>query len=342
MKTIGVSLWDGQVRGGANAMTLMRPVQRVRASVRDLFIGAYHRFMPVCREVDEPGLALVAVDERTGRAAGICKLLARVGRPVAAIVGRHDRCDLYLTGHDELALRHIAVVLAPVESWAAGPPKLHYRVLDLRTTSGMTDEEGRTLRGLRAEGPSVLRCAGYTLFVLPLGDPSDWPDNPDDAWAALPERVYFDELDNCAGGSLPKLKLPRRDLRQSVIIRTVGPTDTVDASCPVVGEGDLAGRLVLEGRGQRVRMSVGHDALQNGVLLGRYARCDASEVLDDESLSRVHVLLLQFDDKLIAIDTASTNGTRIPGEERARLIELDRDRELLLGKKTTMSWRWVG
>jgi hypothetical protein len=319
-----------------------RPRPAVAAGVRDLFVAAYPRFAPTCRAVDEPGLAIVAIHERTGRAAGICKLLARVGRPVAAIVGRHDHCDLYLTGSESLALRHLAIVLGPVESWAAGAPKLHYRVLDLRTSGGMTDEEGRVLRGLRAEGPAVLRCAGYVLFVLPLGDPTDWLAEPADAWAALPERVYFDELDASPAGSLPQLRLPRRDLRQSVIFRTLGPCDTADPGSRLGGDGDLAGKLELAGPHRQLTISIGHAALQNGVLLGRYARCDASDGVDDESLSRVHALLLQFDDRLLAIDTASTNGTRIPRESRARVIEIDRDLELLLGKKTTLRWRWVG
>src|SRR4051812_10654173 len=121
MKTLGVTLWDGQVRGHVpNAPTLMRPAQRRTANVRDLFIKAYPKFAAKCRAFDEPGIAIIAVDEATGRPAGICRLTARVGRPVAAIVGRHDQCDLYLDNSERLALRQLAVVLAPVQSWEAG------------------------------------------------------------------------------------------------------------------------------------------------------------------------------------------------------------------------------
>jgi hypothetical protein len=348
LKTIGIDLWDGQVRAGGNAQTVMRPavVPGIRRGIRDLFLGTYDRFAQVCRTVDEPGLAIIAVDERTMRAAGIVKVVARVGRSVAAIVGRHDQCDLYLRGHESLSLRQFAVVLAPVTSWAPGSKAVQYRVMDLRTNDGMTDEDGRVLRGIRAEGPSILRCSGYTFFILTLGDPTDWPQSASDAWAMLPERVYFNELENCAAGSDARLVLPRNDLRQSFIFRTQGPRDTgvVDHTATgVVGnERDLAGRLEIEGPNRRVILDVGQDALRDGVLLGRYGRCDASEALDDPSLSRVHALLVCEDDKLLLIDTASYNGTRIVGEHRSRVIELDRAVELQIGKHTRMRWRWLG
>jgi len=343
MKTIGVSLWDGQERGGANHRTVMRPAVRPRAGLRELFTEAYPKFAAACRAIDEPGIAIVAIDELSGRAAGLVKLLARVQRPVAAIVGRHDHCDLYLTGSDRLALRQLAVVLAPVESWAPGTSGVRYRVLDLKTQDGMIDEEGRVLRGLRAEGPTILRCGGYAIFILNLGDPSDWPTNAVDAWQMLPERVYFDELERCPDGSIPRRRLEpqvvnRRDFEthHSVVMRTFGPRDT---GSHLVCEGDAAGTLEIIGPQRRSTLSVGHDALRDGLLLGRYHRCDAVDS-DDTSLSRVHALLLHDHDRLLMIDTASFNGTRISGEENARVVVIDRDLELVLGKKTRARWRW--
>ena len=219
-----------------------------------------------------------------------------------------------------------------------------YRVLDLRTGDGLLDEDGRKLRGLRAEGPSILRCGGYTLFMLPLGDPTDWPAAGDDAWSGLPERVYFDELEHCAGGSLPRLRLPRAGVTQSVVFRTQGPRDT---GMRLVGGGPaIAGVLEIHGAHRRVALEIGHEALRDGVLIGRYERCDGTEATDDPSLSRVHALLVHIDDKLVMIDTASFNGTRTIDAagtegERARLLELDGDRELRLGKGTRVSWRWL-
>jgi hypothetical protein len=344
MKTIGVSLWDGQERGGGNHRTVMRPAVRPRAGLRELFLEAYPRFAPACRSVDEPGIAIVAIDEMTGRAAGLVKLLARVQRPVAAIVGRHDRCDLFLAGSDRLALRQLAIVLAPVESWARGAG-VRYRVLDLKTQDGMIDEEGRVLRGLRAEGPAILRCGGYAIYILNLGDPTDWPADARDAWQMLPERVYFDELERTPDGSMPRMRrvpaerLAMRELEthHSVVMRTVGPRDT---GSRLVGGGDAAGTLEIIGPHRRTHLAVGHDALQDGLLLGRYHRCDAVDP-DDASLSRVHALLLHDHDRLLMIDTASFNGTRVSGEENARVILMDRDLELVLGRKTRARWSWT-
>lgn len=334
VKTLGVTLWDGQVRGHVpNCQTLMRPVARPSADVHTLFLQAYGKFAAKCRAFDEPGVAIVAVDEQTGRAAGIARLTARVGRPVAAVVGRHDQCDLYLDGNDRLALRQLAVVLAPVKSWEKGKPQLSYRVFDLRTGDGMVDEDGKRLTALRAEGPSVLRVAGYTLFILVLGDPTDWPESAADAWAMLPERVYFDELERAPHGSMPKLRIPTTE-RSSVIIRTAGPRETSE-----LGTGH-AGTLEITGPNRTIRMRIGADALTDGVLLGRYSRCDGTEALDDPSLSRVHGLMLHIDDQLIVIDTASSNGMRVHGAETSRLIVLDRDADLQFGKRTLLRWRW--
>ena len=338
MKTLGVTLWDGQARGNVpNAPTLMRPAVRRTANVRELFHSAYPRFAAKCRAFDEPGVAIVAVDEQTGRPAGIARLTARVGRPVAAIVGRHDQCDLYLDGSERLALRQLAVVLAPVKSWEAGRPQVQYRVFDLRTGDGMVDEEGKHLRALRAEGPSVLRVAGYTLFILVLGDPTDWPESADDAWAILPERVYFDELDAAPAGSLPRLRIPRDDRRSSVVIRTAGPRDT---GMRLGNDEAVAGTLEIEGPNRRIRLRVGQDALADGVLLGRYSRCDGTDALDDPSLSRVHAMLLHVDEQLVMIDTSSSNGMRIVGEEKTRLIVLEHDAELKMGRATKLRWSW--
>src|SRR5262249_35009855 len=200
MKTVGVDLWGDQVRGGGNNnVTCLRPstASWLRRDFRDLFGGASGSFADRCREVSEPGIALVAVDEVSGRSMGIVRLLARVQRHVAAIIGRHDECDMFLNAHARLALRHLAVVLDPVSDWRPGA-NVRYRVLDLRTSDGFPDENDRPLRGLCCEGPGLLRCGGYALFIMPLGDPTDWPAEPNDAWAFLPERVYFDELEQSA------------------------------------------------------------------------------------------------------------------------------------------------
>lgn len=303
--------------------------------MRELFVAAYPKLAALCREVDEPGLALVAVDEVTGAPAGVVRLRARFGRHVAAIIGRHDQCDLFLDRHASLALRHLAIVLDPVQSWRRNSTSVRYRVFDLRTERGFTDEDSNKMRGLRAEGPTFMRCAGHALFVLPLGDPTDWPERADDAWSMLPERVYFDELQCVPDGTNSHVRIDRT--RQSRIFRTHGPRDTGMG----LVEAGVAGSLEVTSDGKRGRLAIGDRALRDGVLLGRYARCDGAELLADASLSRVHLLLLHIDDALLAIDTASRNGSHLPGHSKARVIAIDGDTEIHLGKHTSIRWRWT-
>ncbi len=339
-KTIGIDLWAGQVRAGQNVATCYRPAPHrpLTRTMRDLFLGAYGKFASLCRDVDEPGLALLAVDEVTGVPAGLVRLRARFGRHVAAIVGRHDQCDLYLNRHPQLALRHLAIVLDPVQSWRRNSTSVKYRVLDLRTEGGFTDENGKAMRGLRAEGPAFMRVCGHAIFVLPIGDPTDWPESPADAWEMLPERVYFDEMRATPVGS--RANMPVDCSRKSMIFRTHGPRDTGTGES-LVERGDLAGTLELIGATRSGQMTIGDHALRDGVLLGRYARCDGAELLEDLSLSRVHMLLLHVEDALLAIDTCSRNGSHLPGLTPARVISLSDETEVHLGKHTRIRWRWT-
>lgn len=342
MKTLSIDLWARPAVGvvGNHATRIASPrYAPPRLDVRAYFVDAYTRFADVCRAVDEPGVALVAVDETTGKPAGLACLRARVDRYVTAIVGRHDKCDLYLAGNDRLALRQLAVVLAPVRDWRAKTANVAFRVLDLRTVEGMVDESGRPLRGLRSEGPAIVRCGGYVIYALPLGDPTDWPVSASDAWAFLPERMYFDELARVPDGTAVREVAAARSQNTSVVVRVPGPRDT---AMQLVTDRDVAGRLHVRGPWGRTALEVGHQALREGVLIGRYARCDGHGLCVDNSLSRVHALLLHVDDRLLAIDVASTNGSRAVGQQDARVIELvdHCELELELGEATRVRWCW--
>lgn len=347
-KTIGVDLWAHQKRGQApNMRTLSSiPQQRIamRRDLREMFVSAYRVFAEQCRAIEEPGLAIVAVHEASGQPQGIVRLMARVDRHTRAIIGRHDRSELYLTASDNMALRQLAIIVDPLTSWKRGDASVKYRILDLRTTNGFTDEQDRTLRGLRCEGPALLRCSGYGLFVLPVGDPTDWPVSAEDAWQCLPERVYFDELERCPDGSI-RMPPVISQMRRSMLVRTVGPHDTAQSfatGTPMVACGGVAaGILEIEGPQIMGALEVGHDELKDGVLLGRYDRCANAALADDASLSRVHALLIQIEDRLLMIDTASINGTRLIGQHRSRVIELADATELQLGKATRVRWRYV-
>lgn len=342
-KTIGIDLWAGQARGGPNHSTCYGGSLAMRAQasprpLRQLFLEAYNRFATLCREVDEPGVALLAIDEYTGVPAGLVRLRARPGRHVAAIVGRHDACDLFLDKHASLALRHLAVVLDPVTSYKRGESSVRYRVLDLRTETGFSDEHSRTMRGLRAEGPAFMRCASHAIFVLPLGDTTDWPQSGLDAWSMLPERVYFDEMQCRPEGSLTAMPLDVHT-RRSFVYRTHGPRDTGQGL--VQRAGDSAGTLEIIGETRRGTLQVSDQTLRDGILLGRYARCDGAGMLEDQSMSRVHALLLLIENTLLIVDTASRNGTFLPGFPPARVIAVPGNSDINLGKHTRIRWRWA-
>jgi hypothetical protein len=339
--TLAVDLWGHQNRGNVpNVTTLVGNANRPQRhrDMKEMFVTAYRAFASMCRAVDEPGIAIVAVHESTGRAQGLVTLRARVDRHVAAIVGRHDSSDLYLDRAPELALRHLAIILDPVSSWSRGDSTVRYRVLDLRTERGFADENGRQLRGICCEGPALIRAGGHALFLLPLGDPSDWPDSADDAWGFLPERVYFDELLVHPEGSM---RLPRKKKadRKSMIFRTHGPRDTSTGS--VATSGTVGGTIDLIGPNLAGQITVGERELSDGVLLGRYARCDSASFVDDPSMSRVHALLIKIDERILLVDTGSVNGTRLVGEHRARVIELSGDTDFQLGKATKARWRFA-
>lgn len=339
MKTLITEHWAGQVRGlGRNNQTRIAQVVRlVGPDLRTLFVRAYPAFADRCRAVDEPGIALVAIDEQTGKAMGMACLRARVDRYVTAIVGRHDKCDLYVEGSDRLALRQLAVVLSPVHDWRAGISAVSFRILDLRTTDGMVDEEGRPLRGLRSEGPAMVRCGGFAIFALPLGDPTDWPASASDAWECMPERVYHDELARVPDSSIVRELVAPRTRITNVVRRTAGPRDT---GMQLVCDRGIAGRLLVRAAWGCGAIEVGQQALRDGVLVGRYARCDGFDLCVDTGLSRVHVLLLLVDDRLLAIDVASTNGTHEVDRPIARVIELVGETELVLGEATYVRWSW--
>jgi hypothetical protein len=156
--------------------------------------------------------------------------------------------------------------------------------------------------------------------------------------------VYFDELARCADGSISRRPHVIQHMRRSLLVRTEGPHDTsrsLATGTPLVGNGLAAGVLEMEGPRVAGALEIGHDELRDGVLIGRYDRCASAPLADDQSLSRVHALLIQIDDRLLAVDTASINGTRLIGEHRSRVLELSDGTELQLGKATRVRWRYV-
>jgi hypothetical protein len=294
----------------------------------------YRGFAAACRAVEEPGLVVVAIDEATRRVDGILTLRARLDGVAAAVIGRHTGADLYLAGDEAVSLRHLAVLVEPVRSFRRGPVELGYRILDLRTELGLVDEEGRILRGARCEGSAFFRCGSYALFFLVVGDPTDFPESAHEAWAFVPDRVLLDQPAWRPG--TPRIAALATGTRNSLIVRTPGPA----APARFRGPGDdLAGTLETCDPGSRMALPIGKEALREGVLCGRYARCDGSELFTHRRVSRVHLLLVEMGGDALAIDTGTTNGTTVDGRPIRRVHALVSGEALTLGSaEVTLRW----
>lgn len=355
-KSRDIELLAGQARSEARNLRTRAAILPRRgrgpAPLRDpaeLFIDEYPRFAARCRAVSEPGLAVVAIDRHSGRTAAFMRLGARQSEIATAVVGRHGCADVYLDGSGRLSLRHLLIVLEPVKAWRPGQD-LRYRVVDLRSRSGFRDEHGRELKSVVCEGAAVLEAADYQLYLLPLGDATDWPASGADAWACIPERVYFDEQTALADGTRPvDLRRPPPRPVEPAAEPPAGRTSRITMVSPPTGvteslleedERPIA-QLVVNGLDGRKTISVGASALDRGVLLGRYSRCNAGAALFTETVSRVHLLVIRCGDSICAIDTGSRNGTRHEGAE-IRAIHLDRAARLSLGLDgDAVFWDWL-
>jgi FHA domain-containing protein len=107
-------------------------------------------------------------------------------------------------------------------------------------------------------------------------------------------------------------------------------------------EEQAIGRLHLRNGDEVQSIVIGERAAGEGILLGRYDRCDTggASVFSHHSLSRVHCLVVEVDGILYAVDTASTNGTYLGSrDEEVRIIGMGADRDLVLGDDLVrMSW----
>jgi hypothetical protein len=114
----------------------------------------------------------------------------------------------------------------------------------------------------------------------------------------------------------------------------------VMASLDMVGSDTPRGELVVTSPAGRASLRLGARAIEQGVLLGRYERCDTAglPMFADHSISRVHLLVIQIDGALYAIDTASMNGTW-QGGLSVRSAKLLPGTVLRLACHATVEWR---
>jgi hypothetical protein len=399
--------------GDVSPRRTLVPGSRVapRVDFAGLFRRHYELVKRTCEGFGQRGVAVFAIDGND--VAGTLCLSVKPDRPNAAIIGRHGMCDLFLEGDPSLSLRHLVLMAT-----AAGRDEVRIHLVDLHTGTAFTDEMGRPLEAIEAEGPALVRCGRYALFFLPTGDGLPWPDDAESGWRCIPERVYLKEStaepdrwarprraddaglpgqrpafedvtsprvrlppaaspaadpDEDSGplGAGPPSRPPRNaqpDLGAAAAAAQASPPppdfrpaeplpERAQAGTRTliqarrgparVGARLLAddeavwGQLRIEAGGHTYRIPVGRDSVGRGVLVGRYERCDVGELtgLFDSRLSRVHLLLWAHGDSLFAVDTASTNGCFVDGNE-VRLARLLPGRTLVLGEGLA-GLRWL-
>lgn len=330
-KTRVVRLKTGKLREDArNVETMIIDLDPALSagSFKRLFVRHYARIRDLCLGYQRQGLAMVAVDHQG--VGGTACLAAKHEQINVAIIGRHGMADLFLDGDPSLSLRHLLVILHPLIPGEDG----RFRLVDLRTAGAFMDENGRRLEALEAEGPLFVACGRYAIFFLPTGDELPWPDDPEDGWECIPDRVYLDdtiaEPDRWQRRKR-KGRAGAAPLKGRTLVQTFrGP---LRACRKLLEEGETPlGELAITSRDGANTILIGPASADEGILLGRYERCDTEglPVLSSGSISRVHFLMIRIAGRIYAIDAASTNGVFVDRQE-VRLVELRYGQRLMLG-----------
>ncbi|HVG62543.1 MAG TPA: FHA domain-containing protein [Hyalangium sp.] len=302
------------------------------------FIAAYDRLSGLASIAPRPAVLVAAVDSR---ASVVEAVIVEAGHSL--IIGRHSECGLRLMA-DTVALRQL-VAHAEAQPSEAAPI---IRLWDLNTGQPFLTEDGQPNAAVIAEGTLYVAVGVYALLFVPTQGPAaaPWSTHPEEAWKALPQREFIDRRTPDATRLGPSQRRRSDGQRyETDISRVLEARDRTSISRvePLLSLGeDVApknawGVLVLATDMMAAKHHLSWEHLDRGVLLGRYDRCGI-RLADSDGISRVHLLLILSGEEVLAIDTASSNGTwRGP-----KKIETDtlRDPDLLrLGETVRMQWR---
>jgi len=226
------------------------------------------------------------------------------------IVGRHERCDVVLSRDTDVSLRHMLVRAT------RGPHgQLQLRAIDLRSRCGLLSEDGKRCEAIASEGPLFLRIASYVVLLFPTGPTvRGWSHDADETWRTFAPRNQ--EI------LPPPQPLKSRAAPSAGAVKLA--TITIQSSSPQAGE-------------LTSTHAVWSDQLERGILVGRDDRCSHGG-LEEGNLSRVHLVLLSVDDEVWAIDTASTNGTRVVNGPPFRQVLLSGETDLVLADALSLRW----
>ena len=279
----------------------------------DPMLGVFRRHFAALRSAhaaqEQEGVLVAAVDRN-----GLFDAHAHLGLPRSGIahlvVGRHERCDFVLSRDPDVSLRHLLVRAT------RGPGgHIQLRGIDLRSRVGLLSEDGRRCEAIASRGPLFLQVASYVVFLLPTGPKvRPWTRDADETWRGFSPRSQ--EI------LPPPQPLKSRAAPGADAVRLA--TITLTSSSPQAG--DLTSTH-----------AVWSDQLERGILVGRDDRCSHGGV-DEGNLSRVHLVLLSVDDEVWAIDTASTNGTRVQDGPQFRQLLLSGDTHLVLADALALRW----
>jgi hypothetical protein len=280
------------------------------------------------RRYARPGVVTFALSEERG----VCgELWLEAGEGVrSGSIGRHSAAELFLPWHEALSLRHLLVL---VRKTPGGP--VHSRVVDLNTPLGFTAETGGRLGSVEADGPLVLSAAGYSLILFPTGGPLAWDPEASDPFATLPTRVHQAAEPSARPDPRP---VPRPITR---VTPYAAPRPAAQEGAVLCEAGERAlGVLVVCRADREEAIPVGARALERGVVLGRYGRCDVGRQSGRSGVSRVHAILLSCDGEPHLVDAGSTNGTYC-GDQEIKCARLEPQRTYWLGDELCLRWEPV-
>ncbi len=212
---------------------------------------------------------------------------AQGGAPMAWVVGRHSRCDVAdVVG---ASLRHMLVLLWPPRQGAEGDA--FFECFDLRTPVGL----------MTAKLDPVDHLADRRGFQVSAGSASV-------LGAIAPKGEPF-AIDTSGAGAAPVfVRTPGTGPEATLVVSEVEPV--AEPQLLPTGEEESRDGVLVD------LMTFTADQLAEGVLLGRYPRCDGPPRPESfQRASRVHVLVVARFGRVWAIDLASSNGTLVVTKE---------------------------
>lgn len=318
-------------RGDVNARTVVIPldadVPRGRPPLAPhlAFERAFEKLRTAAVEAPAEAVLAVGVDP-AGRV--IAQTTLESGRILT--IGRHTQCSFRLPASD-VSLRHL---IAHVSAGCT-------RLWDLKSGQPFRTEDAVACSAVIGEGPLFVSIGCYAVLFVPRNAVADgkWPTDAKTAWNALAPRQFVDRRDAPPPGE--QRRAPEWNREASVSARSISRITRVGAPALLGAEAVLRGpvwaELAVEDDAGMAKHKLSAEQVDRGVLLGRSSRCQVGLHTDD-TLSRVHVLVVRVGDEVWAIDTASTNGTSRNGAPVEAVVLRDKD-ALQLASVATMHWK---